>query len=228
MLCWQFLQAGRGMLATCLQHFSPWFLAAQSLQKVPGFLCKIPFQDHIVTSMSALSPLCILFRVNAPLLFWWSRTPMDQFSERFSRAQSGFLLDLVFPLTWNSLQGERTLLWNRREFSVHLQTSLELLLMGRRQPGFFIRNFPVFHNLESVVSFYCIELSPKDVYCCVWRPTWDKTSLTQMFVRGTSCELTVGAGDGRFGIWLDSNLNQVPIQSNHQQVSDQCVRERSL
>ena len=34
-----------------------------------------------------------------------------------------------------------------------------------------------------------------------------------MFVRGTSCELTVGAGDGRFGIWLDSNLNQVPFQS---------------
>lgn len=43
------------MLATCLQHFSPWFLAAQSLQKVPGFLCKIPFQDHIdVSSFTSL------------------------------------------------------------------------------------------------------------------------------------------------------------------------------
>ena len=36
-----------------------------------------------------------------------------------------------------------------------------------------------------------------------------QASLNQMFVRSTSCELTVGAGDGRFGIWLDSNLNQV-------------------
>lgn len=34
-----------------------------------------------------------------------------------------------------------------------------------------------------------------------------------MFVRGTSCELTVGAGDGHFGIWLDSNLNQGRTQA---------------
>jgi len=48
------------------------------------------------------------------------------------------------------------------------------------------------------------------------RPRWNLYSWAgdnQMFVRSTSCELTVGAGDGRFGIWLDSNLNQGRTQA---------------
>ena len=36
-------------------------------RKFQVFCAKFPSK---ITSMSALSPLCILFRVNAPLLFW--------------------------------------------------------------------------------------------------------------------------------------------------------------
>jgi len=48
------------------------------------------------------------------------------------------------------------------------------------------------------------------------RPSWHLYSWAgdnQLFVRGTSADLVVGAGDGQFGIWLDSNLYKGRSQS---------------
>jgi len=48
------------------------------------------------------------------------------------------------------------------------------------------------------------------------RPSWRLYSWAgdnQLFVRGTSSDLVIGAGDGQFGIWLDSGLYQGRTQS---------------
>lgn len=48
------------------------------------------------------------------------------------------------------------------------------------------------------------------------RPTWHLYSWSgdnQLFVRGTATDLVVGAGEGQFGIWLDSGLYKGRSQS---------------
>ena len=114
------------------------FTICPSTGKFLGFMRGKNIDKHIITSKSYL-----FLRVNVHLPFWWSRTQTEQFLEHFSQAPSGGHSSLYsICISWycshlkcHSLQRERTLLWDGGEFSVHLPTSMELLLMGRRQPG---------------------------------------------------------------------------------------------
>ena len=58
-------------------------------------VAKFPSKIFVFTHHGCCKMLSFLtswfsnYRVNVPLLFWWSRTPMGQFSEPFSQVQSG-------------------------------------------------------------------------------------------------------------------------------------------